>query len=103
MEKDSIQTIRNILSLLDDEWVISDERDEDDFVVFVDSNRDIYENLKPKKSLISSMESDNLIEIVQRDTEREYMDFEGDSSPTPIPLITIYEITSKGYELLNQG
>ena len=77
--------------------VFSDQKDEGDFVVLVDENRQIDEDFKPKKSLIKEMEDENLIEAIEKETKREYITFKG--KRRPFSLISIFEITDKGKSL----
>ena len=77
--------------------VFSDEKDEDDFFVLVDENRELDE-FKPEKRLVKEMEDNNLIEAIEKETKREYIKFEG--KKRPFPLISIYVITDKGLDLV---
>lgn len=77
--------------------VFSDEKDEDDFFVLVDENRDL-DDYQPKKSLIEEMESKDLINPISKETKRKYFNFIGEKRP--ISLISIYEITDKGLDLI---
>lgn len=76
--------------------VFSDEKDEDDFLVLVDENREL-DDYKPKKALVEEMKNNNLIKVIEKETKREYIKFEG--KKRPFPLISIYAITDKGKSL----
>ena len=73
--------------------VFSDEKDEDEFLVLVDENREL-DDYKPKKALIEEMEHKGLIHAIEKETKREYIKFE--EKKRPFPLISIFEITNKG-------
>lgn len=77
--------------------VFADEKDEDDFLVLVDENREL-DDFTPSKTLVGEMENEKLIEAIEKETKRDYIQF--GSEKVPIPLIAIYVITDKGEALL---
>ncbi len=86
-----------VLKSIEKDLVFSDKKDEDDFYYLVDENRSI-DDFKPKKTLISEMEKEGLIEAIEKETKRKY--YKVGKEKKPFSLISIYEITDKGYEFL---
>ena len=73
--------------------VFADDKDEDDFLVLVDENREIYD-FTPSKALVADMENEGLIKAIEKETKRDYIRFKG--KKIPCSLIAIYVVTDKG-------
>lgn len=112
MEESQRKNIIAVLRALDEDWAAVDEKDEDDFVIFVDESRDVMEDFYPKKEFIREMERLGFLEDTEKDSrpaEREtgtyYQKDEPDGEWTAFteshPIVYFYKITKKGQELLN--
>ena len=88
---------QKVFRAIEEGLVFSDEKDEDDFLVLVDENREL-DDFKPKKILVKEMEDKNLINALSKETKRKYFTFIGEKRP--ISLISIFEITDKGLDLV---
>ena len=89
-----------VFAAINQGYVFSDEKDEDDFMVLVDENREIDESFKLSKSLIADMETQGLIEAIEKETKREYFKFKG--KKMPFSLISIYRMTDKAQAMIAQ-
>lgn len=89
----SNENYKKVFQAIRDGLVFSDERNEDDFMVLVDENREL-DGFEPKKALIEKMEKDGLIKAITKETKRKYFTFIGEKRP--ISLISIFEITDEG-------
>lgn len=94
MTEAELKIAKRVLTAIDKGWVLFDEKDDDDFMVFVNENRATHKTLKPKKDFILQMENDGLIEIVEKETKREYFKFDGKKHPTS--LMALYRISETG-------
>lgn len=91
--------IISFLQAISNGLVVADESDENDYVSLVDENRKA-DNFKPLKSLVTDIEKDELVEIISKDTKREYIKFDGKKHP--LSLITIYKLSQKGIDYLKK-
>lgn len=98
MNEQELKTAKRVLTAIKNDWVLFDEKDEDDFMVFVNENRQTHQTLKPKKAFILQMENDGLIEVVEKETKREYLKVRGVKKP--FSLMALYRISKKGKELM---
>ncbi len=83
-----------VIDALYNGWTLCDDDDTEKYMVLVDENRAIKEDIKPLKSLIRKMEQSNLISTNDAYEEREYMDIFGELKP--VPFVYMYEVTRKG-------
>ena len=89
----------SFLQAISNGLVVADESDENDYVSLVDENRKA-DNFKPLKSLVAEIEKGKLVEIISKDTKREFIKFDGKKHP--LSLITIYKLSQKGIEYLKK-
>lgn len=98
MNEQKLKTAKRVLTAIKNDWVLFDEKDEDDFMVFVNENRDTHKILKPKRTFILQMKNKGLIEVVEKETKREYLKVRGVKKL--FPLMALYRIREKGKELM---
>ncbi|QHG10812.1 hypothetical protein GSF12_12550 (plasmid) [Moraxella osloensis] len=98
--KNENEQLIDFLNFINQGYVVSDEQDEDNFVVLVDENREILSDFKPSKDFIKEIEKSEFVTIVDKEKKREYFNSRGKRKP--MPLITIYKLTSKGMDLLGK-
>lgn len=98
MNEQELKTAKRVLTAIKNNWVLFDEKDEDDFMVFVNENRAVHKTLKPKKAFILKMENEGLIEVVKKETKREYSKVRGVKKP--FPLMALYRISEQGKVLM---
>lgn len=98
MNEQELKTAKRVLTAIKNDWILFDDRDKDDFMVFVNENRDTHKTLKPKKAFILKMENEGLVEVVEKETKREYFKFDGKKKP--FPMMALYRISEKGKELM---
>ena len=91
--------IISFLQAISNGLVVADESDENDYVSLVDENRKA-DNFKPLRSLVAEIEKGKLVEIISKDTKREYIKFDGKKHP--LSLITIYKLSQKGIDYLKK-
>ena len=89
----------SFLQAISNGLVVADESDENDYVSLVDENRKA-DNFKPLRSLVAEIEKGKLVEIISKDTKREYIKFDGKKHP--LSLITIYKLSQKGIDYLKK-
>ncbi len=89
----------SFLQAISNGLVVADESDENDYVSLVDENRKA-DNFKPLKSLVAEIEKGKLVEIISKDTKREFIKFDGKKHP--LSLITIYKLSQKGIDYLKK-
>ena len=98
MTKKELQIAKKIVNLLINDWMISDDNDDFDYMVLVDSNRKIHQ-LKPTKEIIAKMQKEGLIYTDDVFNKREFMKLLG--KKIAIPFVYDFSITKKGNDLLN--
>lgn len=89
----------SFLQAISNGLVVADESDENDYVSLVDENRKA-DSFKPLKSLVAEIEKGKLVEIISKDTKREFIKFDGKKHP--LSLITIYKLSQKGIDYLKE-
>lgn len=89
----------SFLQAISNGLVVADESDENDYVSLVDENRKA-DNFKPLRSLVAEIEKGKLVEIISKDTKREFIKFDGKKHP--LSLITIYKLSQKGIDYLKK-
>ena len=89
----------SFLQAISNGLVVADESDENDYVSLVDENRKA-DNFKPLKSLVAEIEKGKLVEIISKDTKREFIKFDGKKHP--LSLITLYKLSQKGIDYLKK-
>lgn len=95
MNKKEISIAIEVMQAIHNGRLLCDDNDEHDYMVLVDENRLIKEDLKPLKSLIKRMEKEGL--IIQYDEineKREYMKLLGQLYP--VSFVYLYSVTDKG-------
>ena len=103
MSSENDDQIAALLEAVAADWALCDEKDEDDFMVLVNADRDAHESLKPLKSLVNGLEADGYIRLDAgrsdpKDRRREYLDFLDEK--VPVAFVYFYEVTDKGEKWL---
>jgi hypothetical protein len=100
-----------VLKVLNDDWAIVDDNEEDDFVVFVNESRETMEDFQPKKLFIKQLEqlgyikdSEQVFGSVTRELHAYNQKYATETEWTtvtyPCPIVYLFNITEKGKSLL---